>query len=103
MCSLHHVQGDEEHEFLSLASKPRSTVSPGLASKPMATVLVVLPQNLSLGFPGLGLKTGICGLVIWPKKSSQQFLGLSLKTMWVMVCQLHNKTDGRMKMAWDMR
>jgi hypothetical protein len=90
MCSLHHVQGDEEHEFLSLASKPRSTVSPGLASKPMATVLVVLPQNLSLGFPG-------------PKKSSQQFLGLSLKTMWVMVCQLHNKTDGRMKMAWDMR
>jgi hypothetical protein len=41
MCSLHHTQRDEESEFLGLASKPRSTVSPGLASKLVATVLVV--------------------------------------------------------------
>jgi hypothetical protein len=41
MCSLYHAQGDEEREFLGLASKPRLTVSPGLASKPVATVLVV--------------------------------------------------------------
>jgi hypothetical protein len=27
VCSLHCAQGDEEHEFLGLASKPRSTVS----------------------------------------------------------------------------
>jgi hypothetical protein len=81
VCALHHAQGDEEHEFLGLASKPRSTVSPdlaskpvatvspGLASKPVATVLVVWPQNHSLMFPGLGLKTRSCGLVIWPTKS----------------------------------
>jgi hypothetical protein len=31
VCSLHCTQGDEERGFLGLASKPRSTVSPGLA------------------------------------------------------------------------
>jgi hypothetical protein len=31
VCSLHCTQGDEEHGFLRLASKTRSTVSPGLA------------------------------------------------------------------------
>jgi hypothetical protein len=41
MCSLHCAQGDEEHMFLGLASKSRSTVSHGLTSKPVATVLVV--------------------------------------------------------------
>jgi hypothetical protein len=69
VCGLHHAQGDEECRFLSLASKPRSTVSPGLASKPVATVLVVLPQNHSLRFSGLGLKTDSYSLVIWPTKS----------------------------------
>jgi hypothetical protein len=54
VCGLHHTQGDEEHEFLGLASKSRSTVSLDLASKPEVTVLVVWPQNHSLGFSGLG-------------------------------------------------
>jgi hypothetical protein len=67
---LRCAQGDEDREFLDLASKPRSTVSSSLASKPVATVLVVWPQNPSLGFPGLGHKTDRCGLVIWPTKSS---------------------------------
>jgi hypothetical protein len=57
VCGLHRAQGEEEHEFLCLVSKPRSTVSPGLVLKPVAMVLVVWPQNHSLGFPGLGLKT----------------------------------------------
>jgi hypothetical protein len=56
--------------FLNLASNPRSTVSPSLASKLVATVLVVWPQNYKLGFSDLGLKTNSCGLVIWPTKSS---------------------------------
>jgi hypothetical protein len=47
---INRTQGDYEHEFFGLASKSRSTVSPGLASKPVATVLVVWPQNHSLGF-----------------------------------------------------
>jgi hypothetical protein len=64
VCDLYHEQRDDECGFLGLASKPRSTVSLGLASKSVATVLVVWPQNHSLGFPGLGLKTGNCGLVI---------------------------------------
>jgi hypothetical protein len=41
VCGLHCAQGDEERGVLSLASKPRLTVSPGLASKLVATVLVV--------------------------------------------------------------
>jgi hypothetical protein len=69
MCGLHGAQGDEEHGFLGLASKLRSTVSPGLASKLVATILVVWPQNHSLGFPDLGLETGSYSLVIWPTKS----------------------------------
>jgi hypothetical protein len=79
-CGLHHAQGDEELRFLGLASKPRSTVSPNLASKLVATVLVIWPQNYSLRFSSLDLKTDSYGLVIWPTKSSWLFLGLGLKT-----------------------
>jgi hypothetical protein len=56
MCSPHHAQGDEKRMFLSLASKLGSTVSPGLASKPAATVLVVWLQNHSLEFLVWALK-----------------------------------------------
>jgi hypothetical protein len=38
VCGLHRAQGDEVHGFLRLASKPRSMVSLGLASKPVATI-----------------------------------------------------------------
>jgi hypothetical protein len=55
VCSLYRAQGDEEREFLSLASKPRSTVSSGRFG--LKTILVVWPQNHLLGFSGLGLKT----------------------------------------------
>jgi hypothetical protein len=51
MCGLHRAQRDGEHNFIDLASKPMSTFFPGLVSKPVATVLVVWPQNHSLGFP----------------------------------------------------
>jgi hypothetical protein len=84
--SLHRAQGDEECEVLALASKPRSMISPSLTSKLVATVLVVWPQNYSLGFPGLGLKTGSRGLMIWASKSPRRFLSLSLKTKWEEVC-----------------
>jgi hypothetical protein len=94
VCGLHHEHGDEERGFLGLASKPRSIVSPSLASKPVTTVLMVWHQNHSLGFPGLGLKTSICGLMIWPTKSLRWFLGLGLKTKWAMVCRLRHKTAG---------
>jgi hypothetical protein len=87
VCGLHHAQGDEEHEFLSSITKPRSTVLPSLASKSVARVHMVWPQNHSLRFPGLGPKTSSCGLVIWPTKSLRQFLGLGLKTMWEEVCR----------------
>jgi hypothetical protein len=99
VCGLYRAQGDNERMFLGLASKPRSTVSlssaskpvatvsPGLASKPVSTILVVWPQNHSLGFSYLGLKTDSSGLVIWPTKSLRRFLSLGLKTKWEEVCQ----------------
>jgi hypothetical protein len=37
VCGLHHAQGDKERGFLGLASKPRSTISPGLSSKLVAS------------------------------------------------------------------
>jgi hypothetical protein len=64
VCDLHRAHGDEERGFLSLASKPRSTVSRGLTSKSVVTVVMICPQNHSLRFPSLGLKTGSFGLVI---------------------------------------
>jgi hypothetical protein len=45
VCSLHRTQGDDEREFLVLASKLRLTVSSGLASKPVASCFPVWPQN----------------------------------------------------------
>jgi hypothetical protein len=101
VCGLYRAQGDKEHKFLGSASKPRLMVSHGLALKPMATVLVVWPQNHSLGFLGLGLKTGSYGLVIWPTKSLRRFLDLGLKTKRATVGRLRHKTDGR-RMTWDM-
>jgi hypothetical protein len=62
------VCGDEEHEFLGWASKPRSTVCEwfdlkttwtifsGLASKPVARVSRIGPQNWQLRFGDLSLK-----------------------------------------------
>jgi hypothetical protein len=44
---LHRAQGDEEHEFLSLASKPSSTVSPSLASKPVVMDFLVWASKLA--------------------------------------------------------
>jgi hypothetical protein len=43
VCGLYRAQGDNESGFLVSASKPRSTVSPDLALKPMATVLMIWP------------------------------------------------------------
>jgi hypothetical protein len=57
MCGLCRTQGDEEHDFLGLASKPWSG-----------------------GFPGTDLKNSSSGLVIWASKSPRQFLDLGLKT-----------------------
>jgi hypothetical protein len=45
VCNLHRTQGDDEREFLVLASKLRSTVSPGLTSKPVASCFPIWPQN----------------------------------------------------------
>jgi hypothetical protein len=68
VCGLHHAQEDEERGFLGLASKPRSTISPSLASKSVAS-----------GFFCLGLKTGSYDLVIWASKLLRWFLGLGIK------------------------
>jgi hypothetical protein len=83
--------------FCSLASKPVATVSPSLTSKLMLDFLVE-PQNQGGGgFPGLGLKIDSNGLVIWTLKSPRRFLGFGIKTKQASVCQLHLKTDGRMR------
>jgi hypothetical protein len=66
VCGLHHAQGAHVSWF-NLKTKVDDFF--GLASKPVATILIVWPQNHLLGFTGLGLKTDNCGLVIWSTKS----------------------------------
>jgi hypothetical protein len=56
VCGLHYAQGDEECRFFGLISKPRSTVSPGLASKPVALDFRFGPQNRHLWFGDWGIK-----------------------------------------------
>jgi hypothetical protein len=48
VCGLHHAQEDEEHGFLALDSKPRSIVSFGLDSKPVASGFLVWASKLAV-------------------------------------------------------
>jgi hypothetical protein len=64
VCGLHHAQGDEEHEFLGLASKPSSTVSPGLASKLVVTVCQRFGLKTTVTVSWLGLRTKVDDLVL---------------------------------------
>jgi hypothetical protein len=64
VCGLHRAQGDEECGFLSLASKPRSTVSQ------------FGPQNQQLRFGDLGLK--ITTMVSWFGPLNHASNGLSV-------------------------
>jgi hypothetical protein len=67
MCGLHHAQGDEERGFLGLASKPRSIVSPSLASKSLARVSQFWPQNQQLWFSDLAHKITTTVSWFWPQ------------------------------------
>jgi hypothetical protein len=103
VCSLHHAQGDEERQFLSLASKPRSMVSWfDLKTKVDGFSRFGLKTG-GFGFPSLGLKIVSYNLVIWASKSPWRFFGLGLKTKRAMVCRLHHKTDGWIKTMRDTR
>jgi hypothetical protein len=58
VCGLHRAQGDEKRGFLGLASKSSSTVSPSLASNPMATVCQWFGlKTTAMIFPGLASKS----------------------------------------------
>jgi hypothetical protein len=88
MCGLHRARGDEEHEFLGCASKPRSTVCVWfdikitrtvfscLTSKPVARIFRFGPQNRQLWFGELGLK--ITTMVSWFVQQNQACFGLSV-------------------------
>jgi hypothetical protein len=100
VCTAH--KGHKESKFLSLASKPRLTVSLDLVSKPVAMVLVVWPQNHSLGSVWASKPTAA---VWWFNLENHRdgFFSLGIKTKWAMVYRLHHKIDGRMKMVRDTR
>jgi hypothetical protein len=88
MCGLYHAQGDEEREFLGLASKLRLTVSPGFVSKLVAMVSWFGPENQGRWFGDLGFKiTTSVFLVCASKPCGRRFVASRLKT------------DERMKMV----
>jgi hypothetical protein len=88
MCGLYYAQGDEECGFLGSALKPRSIVSPVLASKPMARVLLFWPQNLSVWASKsaaavwwFGPQNHCDGFLVWASRlSARMFVSLCLKT-----------------------
>jgi hypothetical protein len=71
------------------------SVSPGLASKMVATVSLSLASKPVARVSPLGVKTGSYGFVIYAVKSPRQFHGLGLKTRQATVCWLRHKIDGR--------
>jgi hypothetical protein len=89
VCGVHRAQGDEEREFLDLASEPRATVSPGfglktgcygfcgLVSKQLAQVFWFGSQNWQLWVDDLAHK--ITATVSW--FGSQNQVGYSLSTV----------------------
>jgi hypothetical protein len=77
--------------FLSLASKPRSTVSSNLASKPIAMIFVVWPQNHSLV-----IRFG-------HQNRHLRFGDLTHKIKLAMVCRLRLKINGMTNMTRGMR
>jgi hypothetical protein len=67
MCGLHRAQGDDEHRFLGLASKPRSTVSLSLTLKLVAMVSLSLALKLvAMVSLSLASKPVATVLVVWP-------------------------------------
>jgi hypothetical protein len=102
MCGLHRARGDEEHEFLAWASKPRATVCEwfglkttrtifsGLTSKQVVRVSRFGPQNRQLRFGDLGLKITVT--ISWFEPQNQAGFGLSVAP----------QIDGG-RTAWDTR
>jgi hypothetical protein len=88
VCSLHRAQGDEEREFLGLASKPRATSflvwsqNQGRWFLPIwpqnwwLRVFRFGPQNWQLWFDDLGLK--ITMMIFWFVPQNQVGYGLSV-------------------------
>jgi hypothetical protein len=67
VCNLHHARGDEEHEFLGGASKPRSTVCQWFGLKTTVTVFSGLASNLvATVFSGLASKR-VVGFLVEPQ------------------------------------
>jgi hypothetical protein len=76
LCDLHRAQGDEEREFLDLASKPWSTICQWFGLKTTGSGFSVWPQNRQLQFGDLGLK--ITTTVSWFVPQNQAGYGLSV-------------------------
>jgi hypothetical protein len=82
VCSLHHASGEEKHEFLGWASKPRSMVCHWFDLKPLERFLPILPQNRWRRFSWFGIKTmGDVFLFSASKPSRLRFVGCTRKLM----------------------
>jgi hypothetical protein len=82
VCGLHHAQGDEERGFPDLASKPRLTVSPGLAAKSVASGFPVWASNLTAMVWWFGPQNHCDGFLVWASKpKGLPFVGCATKPM----------------------
>jgi hypothetical protein len=78
--SLHLAQGDEEHMFLGLASKPRSTVSSSLDSKPVALGFLVWASKPAVTICCFEPQNHRNSFLVWAsKQSGLRFIGYATK------------------------
>jgi hypothetical protein len=69
VCGLHHARGDEEHQFLGEASKPRSAVYQWFVLKTTGMVSSKLTSKPVATFSWLSLKTKVvAGFPVWASK-----------------------------------
>jgi hypothetical protein len=108
MCGLHRARGDEEHEFLGSASKPRLTVCQwfdlkttrtifsGLASKPVVTVFSGLAsKSVATIFSDFASKP-VVGSLVEPQNHGLWFVSsLASKPLGRFVSGLASKPLGR--------
>jgi hypothetical protein len=77
VCVLYRAQGDKERWFLGLASKSRSTVSPGLTSKSVASGFPVWVSKSATVFGDLGHKITATGSWFVPQNPAGDGLSVA--------------------------
>jgi hypothetical protein len=82
VCGLHRAQEDEEHMFIGWASKLRSTVSPSLVAKPVASGFPVWASKLASTVWWFGPQNHDDGFLVWTSNQAGYGLLVAPQNQW---------------------